>query len=109
MDTRTIQTESAGHRLIKSHLRRFSYQEKAKDGGDVYDRLLMLEADIEEEARAGWLEARALWPSETDQLALEALVRLSIQAVRREAKHSDLSAETINRFFKQYDPKDLLR
>lgn len=113
MNERAQQTERAALRLIKSQARKHVYTARVQAGSAAFERMLMLEEAIEEEATRDWQAIRRLWANSFDRLALLPLIaKVAIEAYREcRTSCEELgpgAMSSLKQYFEAFDPKGLL-
>jgi hypothetical protein len=116
MNERAQRTERAAVRLIKSMARRHVYMAMSRQlGGAAYDRMVMLEDAILEEAQREWGAIIQLWPRTFERLALPPIIEKSTVAAFHDCR---ASCETIGHsatmelrsfFTKVFEPQELVK
>ena len=114
MNERAQRTERAAHRLIKSRARKYVYQTKAKQtDGTAFDRMVMLEEAIEEEALRDWRAALALWSHDFERLALPAIIAKSARMAYHEGRMmcgelGPVAMAALHTFFIEFEPQEMV-
>lgn len=115
MSERDHRTERAAHRLIKSQARKHVYQAKAREtDGSAYEKMLMLEEAIEEEATKDWADVLSLWPQGFGRLALPSLIGKAASQAYEECRPfgeelGEAAEKALTTFFdSEFEPEILL-
>ena len=115
MNERAQRTERAAHRLIKSRARKHVYRAKSQQtDGTAFDRMVMLEEAIEEEALRDWRTVLALWPQDFERLALPAIIAKAARLAYHEGRTmcdelGPVAMAALHDFFiVEYEPQEMV-